>query len=128
MSAPLHSPNPELTPEVLAELRARLEQAHARLSAQIAARRRAEGAGDTPEQDPDTDVRGDQGDQSVDLEAWDNTQQGLLDLLAQRAEVEHALTKLAAGTYGIGEHSGHPIPLARLRVIPEARDTVADEA
>lgn len=127
MSASNHSPNPELTPEVLAELRAQLEQSRSRLTAEIASRRRAEGAGDTEEQDPNLDVRGDQGDQSVDLQIWDDTQQGLLDLRAQLAKVERALGKMGAGTYGIGERSGRPIPLARLRLIPEARDDVADE-
>jgi DnaK suppressor protein len=127
MSTSMHSPNPELTPQILAELRAQLERARDRLTAQIAAGRRAEGAGDTPEQDPDFDIRGDEGDQSVDLQAWDDTQQGLLDRQAQLAAVDRALAKFDAGTYGMGERSGRPIPLARLRLVPEARDDVADE-
>jgi DnaK suppressor protein len=43
------------------------------------------------------------------------------------AEVEHALAKMDAGTYGISESSGRPIPFARLRAIPWARND-ADEA
>lgn len=43
------------------------------------------------------------------------------------AEVEHALAKMDAGTYGISESSGRAIPLARLRAVPWAR-TDADEA
>jgi RNA polymerase-binding transcription factor DksA len=121
---PLHSPNPELTPDVLVELRAQLEETGRHLADEIASRRRDEGADAPPEDDPETDLRGDEGDQSVDLENWDNTEQVLLDLQTQLANVERALDKFDAGTYGIGELSGLPIPLARLRVVPWARDRV----
>ncbi|HEX8795164.1 MAG TPA: TraR/DksA family transcriptional regulator [Polyangiaceae bacterium] len=43
------------------------------------------------------------------------------------AEVEHALVKLNAGTYGFSETSGRPIPFARLLALPWARND-ADEA
>jgi DnaK suppressor protein len=122
------SMNPELTPEVRAELRAQLQQKRDRLESQIAARRRAEGFGGTPEQDPETDIRGDIGDESVELETWDIAHQERLDLDAQLAEVVHALGKFDAGTYGICESCGRPIPLARLRVIPEARYDIEEEA
>jgi DnaK suppressor protein len=36
-------------------------------------------------------------------------------------EVEHALAKFDAGTYGVSEASGRPIPLQRLRALPWAR-------
>lgn len=36
-------------------------------------------------------------------------------------EIEHALAKLDAGTYGVSEESGAPIPYARLRAVPWAR-------
>jgi DnaK suppressor protein len=127
MSAPLHSPNPELTPDILLQLRTQLEETGRHLSGEIASRRRDEGADAPPEDNPDTDLRGDEGDQSVDLENWDNTEQVLLDLQTQLANVERALAKFDAGTYGIGELSGRPIPLARLRVVPWARDTVEYE-
>jgi DnaK suppressor protein len=42
------------------------------------------------------------------------------------AEVERALEKLRAGTYGLDEWTGEPIPYERLAVIPWARG-VADE-
>ena len=38
----------------------------------------------------------------------------------QLAEVEHALGKLARGTYGLCDSCGKPIPLARLKAIPQA--------
>jgi DnaK suppressor protein len=46
---------------------------------------------------------------------------------AMLAEVEHALAKMDAGTYGLSEASGRPIPFARLRAVPWARHD-ADEA
>ena len=119
--------NPELTAEILAELRAQLTRQYDRLKTEIAARRRAEGLGDTPEQDPTADLRGDIGDESVELEAWDTGHQETLNLEAQLAEVEHALEKMDAGTYGICERCSRPIPLARLRVIPEARYDIEHE-
>ncbi|HEU5441125.1 MAG TPA: TraR/DksA C4-type zinc finger protein [Ktedonobacterales bacterium] len=113
--------HPELTAEILAELRDALERKRAHLRAQIAALRAAEGAGDTPTSDASTDAPGDEGDESVDLEAWDTSHQEALDLRAELGEIEHALGKFDAGTYGICEECGRPIPLARLRVLPEAR-------
>ena len=122
------STNPELTSAILDELRSQLEAQRTRLSAEIARNRRLEGVGDTPEDDPNSEVRGDQGDQSVDLEAWDNSRQLALDLTAQLADVRHALDKLDAGSYGNCERCGRPIPLKRLRIIPSARYDVEHEA
>jgi RNA polymerase-binding transcription factor len=113
--------HPELTAEILAELRDALARKRAHLRAQLAALRAAEGADDTPTSDASTDAPGDEGDESVDLEAWDTSHQEALDLRAELGEVEHALAKFDAGTYGICEECGRPIPLARLRVLPEAR-------
>ena len=39
-------------------------------------------------------------------------------------EIDHALTKFDAGTYGICEVSGQAIPKERLRAIPWARERV----
>lgn len=39
-------------------------------------------------------------------------------------EIDRALTKIDAGTYGICEVSGEPIPKARLEAIPQARERV----
>jgi DnaK suppressor protein len=51
-----------------------------------------------------------------------------LDLLSQEQdalyEIEEALKRVDAGTYGICEMSGKPIPQARLEAIPFARFTV----
>ena len=40
-------------------------------------------------------------------------------------EIDHALAKLDAGTYGMCEGCGQPIPRARLRALPHARLCVA---
>ena len=43
-------------------------------------------------------------------------------------QVEHALDRIAEGTYGICEVTGAPIPIERLRAIPWATMTVAAAA
>jgi RNA polymerase-binding transcription factor DksA len=42
-------------------------------------------------------------------------------------EIDDALRRMEAGTYGLCEASGHPIPKARLRAIPYARMTVEEQ-
>jgi DnaK suppressor protein len=42
-------------------------------------------------------------------------------------EIENALRKIDAGTYGISEENGEPIAYERLRAIPWARLTVQEE-
>jgi DnaK suppressor protein len=42
-------------------------------------------------------------------------------------EVDRALGKIEAGTYGVSELSGHPIPIERLRAVPWARLTAEEE-
>ncbi|HXN31089.1 MAG TPA: TraR/DksA family transcriptional regulator [Polyangiaceae bacterium] len=43
------------------------------------------------------------------------------------AEVERALQKIKAGTYGVSELSGEPIGYARLDAVPWARFTAAEQ-
>jgi DnaK suppressor protein len=43
------------------------------------------------------------------------------------ALIERALGKIAAGTYGYSDVSGHRIPDERLDVLPEAINTLAEE-
>lgn len=117
-----------LSESEVAELRGALETRHAQLRGEITGLRGAEGATGSPMADPAADVRGDLADQSVDQQSWDTERQVELDQRDQLAEVEHALTKFAAGTYGVCEQCGQPIPLARLRIIPEARYDAAHQA
>jgi DnaK suppressor protein len=49
-------------------------------------------------------------------------------LFAMGAEIEHALAKLEAGTYGTCDHCGRPIGDARLEVLPWAALCVACRA
>jgi len=117
----------ELTSRVLAELRALLEHKRGHLTVGNVAQRRVEGADDTAASDASTDPEGDRVDVSADQEAWDTGHQALLHHEAQLAEVEHALGKFAMGTYGVCEECGQPIPLSRLRVLPEARYDMAHQ-
>jgi DnaK suppressor protein len=43
------------------------------------------------------------------------------------AEIDRALLKIAAGTYGVSELSGEPIEVARLEAVPWARFTAAEQ-
>jgi DnaK suppressor protein len=43
------------------------------------------------------------------------------------AEIDRALRKIAAGTYGFSEESGEPIELERLEALPWARRTAHEE-
>jgi DnaK suppressor protein len=45
---------------------------------------------------------------------------------ARLDDIERALQKIDAGTYGISESSGAPIPVERLEAYPEARDTLEE--
>ena len=42
-------------------------------------------------------------------------------------EIDRALAKIEAGTYGVSELSGRPIPIERLRAVPWARLTADEE-
>jgi RNA polymerase-binding transcription factor DksA len=121
------SENPELTSAVLDELRTTLLTRQADLQRQIADLRQSEqGPVDQPE-DATYNDPSDSGDASVDLQDREDTSEALRALQAQLDEVEHALAKFATGAYGICERCGRPIPLARLRVLPEARYDVEYE-
>ena len=121
METHLDPSDAELTPAVLAQLRERLEQKRRHLQADTTAERKAEGADDTPQTDASTDPEGDVSDVSIDHGAWDAGHQAMFDQEDSLAEVEHALAKFALGTYGVCEVCRRPIPLARLRALPEAR-------
>ena len=41
-------------------------------------------------------------------------------------EVEAALARMQAGTYGVSVRSGEPIPFARLKAVPWAQTTIDD--
>lgn len=117
-----------LSPADLAALHEQLLEHKERLQAQISTLRGVEDVGSDPGEDQSLDLKGDQGDASVEIEAWATAHQEELNLQDQLAEVEHALGKFAQGTYGRCELCGEPIPLARLRAFPEARYDVIHQA
>jgi RNA polymerase-binding transcription factor DksA len=45
----------------------------------------------------------------------------------QLAQVKKALARIDAGTYGVSEVSGKPIPIARLEAVPSATTLVTEE-
>lgn len=89
--------------------------------------RRAEDVGGKPADDPSAEIKGDQGDASVEIESWALARQEELNLRDQLSEVEHALGKFARGTYGHCEVCSQPIPLSRLSAFPEARYDVVHQ-
>lgn len=102
-----------LNPAQIAELRARLEQERASVSARIVARRQGL-AGATASRPDDADW------------ASDSVDQGLIARLMDRdtkllREVDWALSKMDAGSYGLCEASGEPIEIERLRARPWSR-------
>lgn len=113
--------NDELTPQILSELKAKLEAKQAQLQAELAALHSDERGGSPQETTSKADDVHDYGEDSANLEQLERDDDVDDDLRATLAEVEHALTKFATGTYGRCERCNRPIPLARLRAIPEAR-------
>jgi RNA polymerase-binding transcription factor DksA len=99
----------------LAELRARLVARRGELERVL-----ARGAGDA-EREVGDEI--DDAERQVEINATMTEQARARALLA---EVEAALQRMQQGRYGIGERSGEPISLARLRAIPWARDDIEE--
>nr|WP_109477207.1 conjugal transfer protein TraR [Paraburkholderia sp. C35] len=60
--------------------------------------------------------------------AQEEIDQGLRNTNDQRiSDIERALQKIADGTYGFSDLSGDPIPIERLKAVPEAILTVAEQ-
>src|SRR3954454_12801897 len=109
----------QMTDRELTELRRALERERNALQAAITARQ-LEGRSFPDEERDDAEIA----DRMIAQESALRMAGFDSDLLA---DVEHALAKLAAGTYGTSEDSGAPIPLERLRAIPWARRTLEEE-
>ncbi|MEO7003379.1 MAG: TraR/DksA C4-type zinc finger protein [Ktedonobacterales bacterium] len=113
--------NSEYPAEALAELRATLEAKRSHFQTRLTGLRAAEGASDDPNAISRADDSGDSGDDSVDLEELDRENAESEDVEANLSDVNAALARMDAGTYGACAECGRPIPLARLHVLPEAR-------
>ena len=111
----------KLTPSQIEDFRVRLEVIRVALRAQLAEAEQELAAPETV-----SDAEGDRGDDSNMLAAHEQ----VLDLIAREqaelAQVERALARIIAGTYGTSEVSGRPIPIERLNVRPSAT-TLVDE-
>ncbi len=104
-----------LSPEQLAELRQRLESERV----QFHDRQVSEEATATPEQEV-----GDNLDKATEEARRTMAQHRHHHHEARRAEVEAALSRMDAGTYGICEETDEPIPWGRLQAEPTTRYTV----
>jgi DnaK suppressor protein len=102
----------------LAELRARLMSRRRDLERLLAPGR----APSIDERDPGDE--GDEAERQVEVNATITEQERAHALLG---EIDAALLRIERGTYGVGERSGRPISLARLRAIPWAREDLADD-
>ncbi|WP_310631180.1 TraR/DksA family transcriptional regulator [Paraburkholderia sp.] len=59
----------------------------------------------------------------------DIANQALRNMNVQRiADIQRALEKIADGTYGFSDQSGDPIPVERLKALPEAVLTVQEQS
>jgi RNA polymerase-binding transcription factor DksA len=67
----------------------------------------------------DTDVREQLGHETVEAE--------VKSLQRRLKLVEKALRKMEKGTYGLDAKSGEPISFERLKIMPEAEHTIANE-
>lgn len=102
---------PDRARKLLAEERARVEEALAGLSGPL-----------------ESDERAEPGDlDSEDLYQDEYDEGRRRDLQEQLAAVERAEARLAAGTFGLSVDSGEPIPDARLHARPTAERTVEEE-
>jgi RNA polymerase-binding transcription factor len=78
----------------------------------------ARDAGDAESEDGDAAERVIEQDTGLRMSAFDT---------ALLAEIDRALAKIEAGTFGVSEDSGAPIPIERLEAVPWARRTVEEE-
>ncbi|GAB3145985.1 hypothetical protein GCM10027290_26840 [Micromonospora sonneratiae] len=67
----------------------------------------------------------DQADSGTKTAERDTAQSLLRTILERRAQFEHALTRLAEGSYGWCEGCGDPIPVERLQIFPSATSCVS---
>ena len=111
-----------LKPEQLAHFRKKLLEEQRAIKARIAARDRD--ISDTVQDEEGVGDDEDEGQRTYDRE--DDIVSNELDA-QQLEQVNRALARLDAGTYGVSEVTGKPIPLARLEAVPSATTLVNEE-
>ncbi len=112
-----------LKPEQIARFRKKLTTERRAIEARIAARE-----GDIMDTVRDEEGVGDNED---DAQLTYGREDGIVSdqLDAQQLEqVKKALARIDAGTYGLSEVSGKPIPLDRLEAVPSATTLVNEES
>jgi DnaK suppressor protein len=111
-----------LTPADIRRFRERLEAERAAIQSRIAARKR-----DIEETVREESGVGDSGDESTRIyDREDDTDANSLDEETLEL-VARALGRIEAGTYGMSEVSGKPIPIERLEAVPYAATLVSEE-
>jgi DnaK suppressor protein len=110
-----------LTPKDISRFRGRLEAERDAIKARITTRER-----DIQETVQEESGVGDEGDESIRIyDREDETDANALDVETLE-QVDRALSRIDAGTYGVSEVSGKPIPIERLEAVPYAT-TLVDE-
>jgi RNA polymerase-binding transcription factor DksA len=110
-----------LTTEQVNYFRTRLEQQREVLRAEAAQAQRQIAAPDAI-----ADAISDRGDDGNMLSAREEAMNELALVQQTLAQVEHALQRLEAGSYGYSEVSGRPIPIERLEALPYATTLVGE--
>jgi RNA polymerase-binding transcription factor DksA len=103
-------------------IRLRLDKEHKRLSEQLDEIRANRSSEDRREGSP-FGKREEEATETADLENMMAQEQRVID---QLADIETALKKFEAGTFGICEKCGKPIEIARLEAIPTAKLCMED--
>jgi DnaK suppressor protein len=105
--------DPERARQLLADERARIEQAM---------------AGVGSEDSEEASARSEPGDRGSEDLYQDEFDAGLAeDLAEQLAALARAEARLEAGTYGLSVDSGEPIPDERLEALPTAERTIQEQ-
>jgi len=110
-----------LTQQDIGHFKERLESERDAIQARVAERGR-----DSQETVRDESGVGDSGDQATRLNDLDvEADEDAVDRVTLE-RIQRALDRIEAGTYGVSEFSGKPIPKARLEAVPYA-STLVDE-
>jgi RNA polymerase-binding transcription factor DksA len=112
-----------LKPEQIAQFRLKLIDERRAIEARIAARQ-----GDIMDTVRDEEGVGDDDDEAQRIyDREDGIVSNELDA-QQLQQVKKALARIDAGTYGVSEVSGKPIPIPRLEAVPSATTLVNEES
>lgn len=121
---------PQQTPQIdqatLAALRTRLHEERERLRALAGAAYDSSDSASVGVHDPITTDAEDFGDQALDITTEDTQMALAAHDRALLRQVERALARMDAGSYGLSEVSGKPIAIERLQALPWATTNVED--